>query len=83
MPRPRPNAGLFAAILLVIVLLPAGYMGAYYAAAERVEVVMESEPGGSTRSVSCLYRFGGMPAYSFFLPAHEIDRKVRPAYWGE
>ena len=74
MPNPRTSTtGVLAAVLLVIVLLPAGYLGAYYAMVDRVYLEWETIPD---------YRVEGDAVNVFFEPAHWIDRSIRPGYWG-
>ena len=65
---------LFAAILLVIVLLPAGYMGAYYVTVQRN---LEGASGFTVTPVPS-YRYGGE---TFFWPAFAVDRRIRQDYW--
>ena len=69
------------AVLLVIVtavVLAAGYLGAYYGLVERGLPY-------SFRAVyfPAEYRTGGAAAETFFWPAHQLDRRIRPSYWGE
>ena len=81
MSRPRPTTGLLAALLLVIVLLPAGYMGAYYA--------MLTEPPAPSSGYDCTvyadwlpyYRVQNATVYRFFKPAHKVDQRLRPHRW--
>ena len=74
MPKPRTNAGWPAVILIAVVALPVGYMGAYYAMVERVFLEYGSTPN---------YRVEGDAISVLFEPAHWVDRNVRPSYWDE
>ena len=75
MTRPRPNAGIFATILL-LVLLPAGYLGAYYAMVEPYPVPAATLNEVTYVYVSHSYRFGGEFSRRFFAPAHYLDKHV-------
>ena len=86
MPKPRTNAGWPAVILVGIVLLPVGYMGADHAMlvgeqrkALSVEAWMKN--GESPRS-SPEYRIEQPLLTQMFAPAHQVDRFSRPKYWG-
>ena len=85
MPRARTNAGWLAALLLVIVLLLAGYMGAYYGMLEGQMGVVRH---GDYRDFG--FDYPSVPFYRghnewlemVFTPANTIDRWIRPEYWG-
>ena len=68
-----------AALLLLAIVLPAAYMGAYYGIVVRQRMMMGNYMAGAFVS----YRYGGSAAETFFWPAHKLDRKLRPEYWGE
>lgn len=81
MARPRPNAGFFAAILVVIVLLSAAYMGIYYAMLLRV--IAERQEDGTWRPEP-RYRMNGEngeKVEKLLTPAHRLDRIIRPNFW--
>ena len=87
MPRSRLNAGLFAAIVLVIVLLPAGYMGVYYAMLESQTYVVDpalADPQdfGYDDLIIPLYYGHNEWLEWIFTPANKLDRLIRPEYWG-
>ena len=67
----RPTAGILAAILL-IVLLPAGYMGAYYATMPRRSLERQLRRAG----IEIRARFG---EYDFFWPAWRLERAIERA----
>ena len=73
------GTGVIAAALLVIVLLPSGYMGAYYAMLDDTRAVQESADGWAMLVPS--YRLQGEAVECFFRPAHEVDQWLRPGYW--
>ena len=61
MPHSRPNAGLLA-VVLVVVLLPAAYMGSYYA------MFRTTNPFGGDP----MYRVESPAVSAFFWPAHQV-----------
>ena len=69
-----------AAILLVIAMLPVGYMGAYYAMLDGTYYVSRLR-----ESVEPGYRFdactGAQLGRNLLEPAHQIDRWMRPQRW--
>ena len=72
MPRQRPSTtAFFAVILVVFLLLPAAYMGAYFA-------LVIHTPTFVGPWVS--YRIDGVEP--FFRPPHWLDRQLRRDYWG-
>ena len=76
MPRPRTNAGWLAVILVaVVVLLPVGYMGAYYGMLQPLQIAF-----GNPLPV---YRSDSERVRIALAPAHQLDRLIRPSYWGE
>jgi hypothetical protein len=60
--------------LAVLVLLPAVYVGAYYALVEPMELLW-------SRGCFAHYRFGGETAERIFAPMHRADRWLRPGVW--
>lgn len=72
---------LYALILnvLLFVLLPASYMGAYYVMVDKQVTVYF----GSQVSFKVFpdYRVSGPFTKAFFEPAHVIDRIIRSEYW--
>ena len=70
-------------IAVVLLLLPAAYMGAYYGMLD----------DSTARFEGVLLELGGrrLPEYhvkgefvpNVFWPAHQIDRLIRPNYWGD
>ena len=81
MPRRSNATANIAAILLVIALLPAGYMGAYYLMLDNSADSFDSvlfALGGEKRPV---YRVRNEFVADIFWPAHQIDRSIRPAHW--
>ena len=76
MSKPRPTTAFLAAILLVIVLLPAGYMGAYYWMVEPYAAPAATLNEVTYVYVSVDYRFGGEFSRRLFAPAHYLDKHV-------
>ena len=76
----RGNIGSLAGLLLGVLLLvlPASYMGAYYGLVQRGLPWSWRSPAYTAE-----YRIGGEAAETFFWPAHRIDRRIRPEYWGD
>jgi hypothetical protein len=66
------------AIVFFIVLL-ALYGGAYLAMMQRFETGISAMGEEETPFVE--YRFGGESSDTFFGPAHELDRQLRPDLW--
>ena len=62
---------------MAIVLLPAAYMGAYYAVLNH-ELVAMNDNWGAYQPV---YRLDFPGVKTFFRPAHEVDRLIRPGEW--
>lgn len=82
MSRKQPTP-YFTTTLLLILLLPAGYMGAYYAMLDGIEV---REPALDSRGLwkiafVPMYRVDGQFVESFFSPAQCIDRHIRWERW--
>ena len=77
MPRARPHVGIITAILLVIVLLPAAYMGAYYALLKERFYTGPRSPWSPVP----VYHIEASWLDSALGPAHDIDREIRPDYW--
>ena len=77
MTKPRTNAGWLAVMLLVIVLLPVGYMGAYYSLVDPQTYLRIGLPSVTYAE----YRIGGDASKVLFWPAHQCDRAIRPNYW--
>ena len=92
---PLRECGYAIAVVVAVCLL---YGGAYLALVEVVEREdlrgAMRRPGdrhdlpGTPREISpptCVarYRIGNDWAKAFFSPIHELDRRVRPDYWGE
>ena len=75
--RKHPTTAILAAILLAILLLLAGYMGAYYANVRPERMML----GNRVLYASVFYRVGGLAAHKVFWPAHRIDRRIRPEYF--
>ena len=73
MPHSRQNWPLV--VLLLITLLPVSYMGAYYVMLNGIE------PDSSSEALPD-YHFSDLTARKVFWLAHEIDRAMRPRYWG-
>ncbi len=66
---------LLVVAVVVIVLMPAAYMGAYYVLLEGVfadSVAQEFQPR---------YRWKNMTVFRLFVPANNLDRNIRPNYW--
>jgi hypothetical protein len=76
------ECGCAIAILLAILLL---YGGAYLAMMERTEhhfgMSMWADGKIGPPAVWLDYRFGGEWSRTFFGPAHEADRRLRPDLW--
>ena len=66
-----------AAVMLAVVLLPAAYMGAYFALLRSPLIV--GKPNNSRRVP--LYRVSNAWVSSALAPGHQIDRLIRPGYW--
>jgi hypothetical protein len=60
-----------------VLLLLAGYVGAYYAMVDGIEVAASGPPSAVAIYPQCSWLDLG----SFFEPIHEIDRKLRPGFW--
>ena len=73
---PLRECGYAVGFILAIMLL---YGGAYLGMMERIDLGISSIAGEETPMVA--YRFGGDWSESFFAPAHEIDRQLRPDLW--
>jgi hypothetical protein len=90
----RPTLTLLVAVVLALVLLIGGYMGAYYAMLkEGWEPRYSGVPHPPTKSAdefaAAVFDFEMAPAYridgeivvSMFWPAHQLDRVIRPKRW--
>jgi hypothetical protein len=66
---------IIAVILASLLLMVGAYMGAYYAMLEPVPTVFGDPP------FEPVYTIDG--AVNFFSPANNIDRLIRPGYWGD
>ena len=85
MPRTRSHtAGLLAVLLLLIVVLPAAYMGTYYAllVGKRALTIEEWISGAPVEPLP-EYRFDDPVVNSGLAPAHQVDRFLRGEYWSE
>jgi hypothetical protein len=58
-----------------VVVLAALYVGAYYA------MVRRAPRFGEAVEVVAIYSFSADWPTAFFLPIHQIDRRLRPDYW--
>lgn len=66
----------FVAVAMVVVLmLPVIYAGAYLALVERPRLADPYFPK------SARYRLGGEFSETFFAPLNSMDRQLRPSYW--
>lgn len=72
MPNRRPTTAWLTLVLIAVVLLPAAYMGVYYAMVDRMFLEWGTTP---------IYRVEGDAIGVLFEPAHWVDRHVRPGYW--
>ena len=70
MPKPHTNAGWMAVILIAAVLLPAAYMGAYYAVFEIA--VIDEWPGGQPYPG---YRIDHPIVEAIFWPSQRVERR--------
>jgi len=77
MPR-RPSLAPLVAVVLAAVLLPAAYMGIYYA---MLKGGVRSKDSYGVLIIVPDYRVGGKVVSRLLVPAHEIDRFFRPVYW--
>jgi hypothetical protein len=89
-PRRTRYALLFIAVLMPIVL----YLGSYYAMAKREWRVKDPNDGivwphlvyrGESSTIDRLQGIGDASSDvidAFFGPAHDLDRLLRPGYWG-
>ena len=81
MPHPRTNAGWLAVVLAIPLLLFGAYMGMYYAMTDETnnrQYIIPTRYGGRGEPI---YRVEGAIVDSVFMPAHEIDRVIRPSKW--
>ena len=79
----RPNVtALLATILLLVVLLPAGYMGSYYAMLTPKSQWFTFD-GSSFPKYEPDYRVHNDWVHLLYWPAHRLDRTIRPEYWGD
>jgi hypothetical protein len=69
MDRNANRLGAAAAALLLLILTPVSYTGAYLS-------LVTVSPSGEPE-----YRLGGKHAEQFFEPAHQVDVKVRKETW--
>jgi hypothetical protein len=72
-------------ILLVAVLIPTAlYLGSYYALARRQLFGVGDFTGKFSYRLTprLFYRHESDATDALFRPAHELDRLLRPAYWG-
>ena len=75
--RSRFNAaGFCTALLLLIALLPAGYVGAYYALLDRSLSSQEMLSWGRP-----VYRWNSPVCRVVFFPAMKVDQVVRPNFF--
>jgi hypothetical protein len=78
----RAKRGGWAVLGLVLVVLPALYMGAYLAAVARpIEIATESGSGVGVSEMKADYRFGGPISRWIFWPANQVDRRIRHDLW--
>ena len=70
--RVSTSTGWIIATLVVVAFLTVSYIGAYYALVQR--------GGSSFGGPFVTYRVDGLR--TIFGPAHWLDRKIRPDYWG-
>ena len=64
-----------------MVVLAAIYAGAYYATVDRVPAISFGNETEGFRWVVPSYSIPKMA--DFFDPMHEVDRRLRPAYWSD
>lgn len=72
------------AVLLILLLLPALYMGAYYALLkDQISLASPPAPGVPfDLMLEPVYRIDSPIVDTALEPAHRIDRALRPDYWG-
>jgi hypothetical protein len=73
---PLRECGYAIVFVLALFLL---YGGAYFAMMQRLDLGISAIAGQETPMVE--YRCGGEWAETFFGPAHEVDRQLRPDLW--
>lgn len=89
----RRTSPIIAVVVVVLLILVGAYMGAYYSMLSGRGVRMSDgfiwpldPPTGSYVPVggTCtpIYRVRGQAVPIIFEPAYQVDRLVRPTYWG-
>lgn len=78
----RPVAPITALVVIVPLILFSAYMGAYYALLVGRTLSPYRSPHEIRPSIPC-YRFAGEMTRWILNPAHEIDARIRYAYWNE
>ena len=86
MRQSRKTLPIITAIVAILWMAFAGYFGAYYAMLrERVYDVSPfwMKARFQIRSTSPAYHLESPAIDLSFSPAHELDRKIRPDFWGQ
>jgi hypothetical protein len=83
--RDRPTsafgAPVVAIVLLLLILLLPAYFAAYYFSLSTRRMVLGIAPDGQSATVGPEYHWGGSVASWIFIPAHGLDRRLRPNHW--
>lgn len=77
------HANTLLAVLVIVVVVPLVYAGAYLAVVRHkdAEGVSHWDDGAGGWTCAPHYRVGGALAERFFRPAFLVDRRLRPTYW--
>jgi hypothetical protein len=77
----RPTLTPIVAVVLAVVLLLGGYMGAYYAMLDYVGFRIPAGRKPWEWEVAPFYRIEGDAVAAVLWPAQQIDRRIRPGCW--
>jgi hypothetical protein len=78
----RHNFARVAPALLALLLIPAAYMGSYYALLKAGgNITTWNDVRVHGRRTHPAYRMEGDFVRAVFRPAHEVDRRLRPKRW--
>ena len=82
--KERRSGPIIVAVVAIPLLLFAAYMGSYYAILQEAREETRPLPEGWLLvQLEPHYRMDTDLITVVFRPAHQLDRRIRPGYWGD